>query len=151
LTFLNSKVPLCPIGVVNKRAIILLSFLAYSVTLVHSFVPHHHHEGAKIGQHHHHGNKTDHHHHHHEEHEGNQSLSHVFADAIHHPASEVALHTAQTENVQKKNGSVDVIIFKIRQPIFPELKPPDIPIHYQEKHHSSQQDSFFLLRGPPVA
>jgi hypothetical protein len=148
LTFLNSKVPLCSIGVVNKRAIILLSFLAYSVTLVHSFVPHHHNEGAKIGQHHHHGNKTD---HHHEEDEENQSLSHVFADAIHHPASEVALHTAQAENVQKKNGSVDIIIFKISQLIFSELKPPDIAIHYQENHHLSQQDSFFLLRGPPVA
>ena len=31
-----------------KRAIILLSFLAYSLTLVHSIVPHHHHEGAKV-------------------------------------------------------------------------------------------------------
>ena len=142
-----------------KRLIILITFLAYSLSLVHSLVPHHHDEETQIGHHHHHhGSEKDHHHHgsekdhhHPEQDHENKSLSQVFADALHHPASEVVIHTPQSENVEKKNAAVDDVIFIISQLIFPELKPPDIPIHHREKHYSSNGDSFFLLRAPPVA
>lgn len=132
-----------------KRAIILLSFLAYSLTLVHSIVPHHHHEGAKVDSHHHGTGNS--HHHHQEEHDERESLSQVFSDATHHPASNVVIHTPQSDILQKNKQSVNLLIFAISQLVFPELKPPDIPAHHQENHYISQQYSFFLLRAPPVA
>jgi hypothetical protein len=135
---------------VYKKAIILLSFLAYSLTLVHSLVPHHHDEEANIDHHHHHhGNQKD--HHHHEQDNDNESLSHVFADAIHHPASEVVIHNAGSKHIQKSNNPVDLFIASIRQTIFLRIRPPDPSTVYQEKHYASQQHSFFLLRAPPVA
>jgi hypothetical protein len=110
-------------------------------------VPHHHHEKTKT-DHHHHGSAT---HHHHEQHNEDKSLSHIFADAIHHPASDIVIHAGQSENVKKKTERVKILISRISQLILPELKPPDIPVHYRETYYSSDQDSFFLLRAPPVA
>lgn len=114
-------------------------------------MPHRHDGEAKIDHHHeHHGGERHHHHHHEHDHE-NKSLSDVFADAIHHPASDVVVHVPQSENAAKKTAHVDDLIFTVSQLIFPELKPPDIPIHHREKHYSFKEDSYFLLRGPPVA
>lgn len=133
-----------------KRAVILLSFLAYSLTLVHSLVPHHHDEEARIeDHHHHHGNQKD--HHHHEQNDGNKSLSHVFSDAIHHPASEVVIHSPESKHIQKSNYPVDLFIARIGETISPRIRPPDPSTRYQENHYSFQQHSFFLLRAPPVA
>lgn len=129
-----------------KRTVILLTFLSYFLTLVHSLVPHHHHDGSKIA--HHQGSDTS--DHHHEPENENNSISHVFAYAIHHPASDVVIHSRQFDIVQKNKQSVDVLIFTFSQLLFPELKPPDIPIPHQGNHYSSEQDSFFLLRAPPV-
>lgn len=135
---------------VDKRAIILLSFLAYSLTLVHNLVPHHHHEEAKTDRHHrHHASEKD--HHHHEQDEENKSLSHVFADAIHHPASELVIHNPESQHIQKSNNPIDLFIAKIGETMFLRIRPPDPLTNYQETHYSSDQDTFFLLRAPPVA
>ena len=126
-----------------------MSFLAYSLTLVHSLVPHHHHDEAKIEHHHHHGSDKD--HHHPEQDDEDKSLSHVFADAIHHPASERVIQTPESQHIQKSSNAVDLFIAKIGDILFLRIRPPDPLTNYQKKHYSSQQDSFFLLRAPPVA
>ena len=132
-----------------KRIVILLTFLAYSLTLVHSLVPHHHHVEVTIDHHHHDGTQKD--HHHHEQHDDNKSLSHIFADAIHHPASEVVIHNPASQHIQKSNNPVDLFIAKIDETIFLRIRPPDPSTNYQEPHYPSNEDSFFLLRAPPVA
>lgn len=129
--------------------IILLSFLAYSLALVHSLVPHHHHEKAKIDHHHHHGSEKD--HHHHEKDNDDKSLGHVFADAIHHPASELVIHNRESQHIQKSSNPVDLFIAKIGEVVVLRIRPPDPSTNYQEKYYSSQQDLFFLQRAPPVA
>jgi hypothetical protein len=110
-------------------------------------VPHHHHEEGQTD--HHHGSEKDHHHHEHDD--ENKSLSHVFADAIHHPASKVVIQNPESQRIQKSTSAVDLFISKIDETIFLRIRPPDPLTDYQEKHYSSEQHSFFLLRGPPVA
>lgn len=148
--FVNPKYLTLEFAAVYKRSIILLSFLAYSLTLVHSVVPHHHHDEGKTDHHHHrHGNDKD--HHHHGQDDGDKSLSHVFADAIHNPASEVVIHNPEPEHLQKSNYPVDLFISKIGAIIFLRIRPPDPLSDYQEAHYSTNHDSFYLLRAPPVA
>ncbi|MGC1240372.1 MAG: hypothetical protein WA874_02230 [Chryseosolibacter sp.] len=131
-----------------KSVIILLTFLAYSMTLVHSVVPHHHDEEANTG-HHHHGNGD---HHHHDDHDQDKkTISHVFADAIHHPASEIVIQPTESVRFHKKHKTVDILIVKLNELLIPVLKPPDRRPMHQEKYYSSYQDSFFLLRAPPAA
>ena len=142
-----------------KKAVILLTFLAYSLTLVHSLVPHHHHdEGKTVHGHQHHDDASSlvHHHadsgdHHHHNEDDDKTLTHVFADAIHNPASEVFVPAQESMGIQKKNKAVAILIVKLNGLLIPELKPPDWTFTYQEKYHSSNPDSFFLLRAPPVA
>jgi hypothetical protein len=133
-----------------KRIIILVSFLAYSLTLVHSLVPHHHQNEAKADHHHQHQN-SDKDHHHPEQHGDDKSLSHIFADAIHHPASELVIQNPESQRIQKGSNAVDLFIAEIGETILLRIRPPDPLTNYQENHYSSQQDSFFLLRAPPVA
>ncbi|REK04642.1 MAG: hypothetical protein DWQ44_01435 [Bacteroidetes bacterium] len=45
-----------------KHLIIFSLFLAYSLLLVHSVIPHHHHDTPQEAEHHHHSEHTDHHH-----------------------------------------------------------------------------------------
>jgi Ca2+/H+ antiporter len=132
-----------------KKAIILLTFLAYSLTLVHSLVPHRHNNEARVG-HHHHGSDEHHHHHHNDKDDHDKSINSLLADAIHNPASEVFV-SAQAVGVQKKNNTDAILIVKLNELLVPELKPPDRAFTYQDKYHSSNPDSFFLLRAPPVA
>jgi hypothetical protein len=120
------------------------------LTLVHSIVPHHHHEEAKTDHHdHHYGNQKD--HHHQEQDDGDKSLSHVFADAVHHPASELVIQNPESQHIQKSSNAIDLFIARIGETIFPRTRPPDPLTHDQETHYSHDENSFFLLRAPPVA
>jgi hypothetical protein len=128
-----------------KRATILLTFLAYSLTLIHSAVPHHHHQEVAQVNHHHHDDERGHDHGSDEK----NTLSHFFADAIHHPAAELAIHSSQSENVAKSKAT-DFVITILNRIILPESKPPDIVTYYQPRHYSSDQFRLFLLRAPPA-
>jgi hypothetical protein len=148
LIFANSGVPLQLTGrSLHKKVVILLTFLAYTLTLAHSVVPHHH-DDTRVG-HHHHGNGD---HPHHDDHDDDKNtISQVFADAIHHPASEIVVQPSETVFFHKKHKTVDTLIVKLSELLIPVLKPPDRrPVH-QQKYYSSYQDSFFLLRAPPAA
>jgi hypothetical protein len=129
-----------------KTAVILLSFLAYSLTLVHSVVPHHHHD--KQVSDHHHENSDDHHHHDNADHE-EKSVSHAFADAIHFPGSEIAIPAKQSLTIEKV-VIIDLQVDNLVSFLLPQLKPPDVNADRRQAHYSSRHQSFFLLRGPPV-
>jgi hypothetical protein len=131
-----------------KRSIILLSFLAYSLTLVHSIVPHHHHQEPISKHHHHHDEAKD---HHHEDHDEKKTVSHAFADAIHFPGSDVALHGQVSENVQKVFFIAGICSDNLTALLSQELKPPDRNTDYRQTHYSAFHYSLFLLRAPPVA
>lgn len=132
-----------------KRIIILLSFLAYSLSLVHSLVPHRHDEKAKVHHHHHHDNGND--HHHHEEEQENIPLSDVFASAIHQTSSELIFQIPESHHIKKSWKSVDLFVARISEIMFVRTEPPDRLANYQQEHYSFRQDSFYLLRAPPVA
>jgi len=136
---------------VYKRVIILLSFLAYSLSMAHSLVPHRHDGKAKVHHHHHHHDNENDHHHHNEEDQEDKSLSDAFAAAIHHPASGLIIRNPESQHIQKSSSAVDLFIAKIGEIIFVRRKPPAPLTNYQQKHYSFRQDSFFLLRAPPVA
>jgi hypothetical protein len=130
-----------------KRSVILLSFLAYSLTLVHSIVPHHHHD-KQVSDHHHHENSSD--HHHHDDHE-EKSVSQSFADATHFPGSEIVLHPQQSETIQKFTVIIALRVDNQKFLLSPQLKPPDLNVDHRPAFYSSTQHSLFLLRAPPVA
>jgi hypothetical protein len=130
-----------------KRSIILLSFLAYSLTLVHSIVPHHHHDEA-ISKHHHHDESKD---HDHDDHDEKKTVSHAFADAIHFPGSDVALLGQSSDNVQKVFFVVAICSDNLTLLLSQQLKPPDCNVDYRQTHYSAFHYSLFLLRAPPVA
>jgi len=134
-----------------KRVTILLTFLAYSLTLMHSVVPHHHNEEANTGHHHHGGGIHDHHHEDHDDDKDQKTVSHLFADAIHHPASEIFVPAPESKTIQKKNPAVYILIIQLSDLLSIELKRPDTWSTYQQKYYSSDQDAFFLLRAPPAA
>lgn len=129
-----------------KRAVIFLSFLAYSLTLVHSIVPHHHHD-KQVSDHHHHENSNDHHHDDHEE----KSVSQSFADATHFPGSEIVLHPQQSETIQKITLNMVLQVDNLKHFLSPQLKPPDLNVDHRPAYYSSAPHSLFLLRAPPVA
>ena len=138
-----------------KRLILLLTFLAYAVTMVHNLVPHRHEqEHSKVNDHHQHHHT----HHHHGENEGdsphggdeNDNAIHSFADAMHHPAAGQGIHVNPAKEFQKKTRAVDVFIPVLNGIFLPDLKPPDIYFTVQQTHYPSDHPAFFLLRAPPV-
>jgi hypothetical protein len=131
-----------------KRSIIMLSFLAYSLTLVHSIVPHHHHD-KPISKHHHHHNESK--GHHHDDHDEKKTVSHAFADAIHIPGSQVALHSQSPENVQKVFFISEICSDYLTCLLSQQLKPPDLNVDDRQTHYSAFHYCLFLLRAPPVA
>jgi hypothetical protein len=131
-----------------KRSIILLSFLAYWLTLVHSIVPHLHHDKPTSKQHHHHDGSKD---HDHDDHQEKKSVSHAFADAIHFPGSDVTLHGPTSDNVQKIFFVVKICSDNLMSLLSQQLKPPDRNADYRQTHYSAFHYSLFLLRAPPVA
>jgi hypothetical protein len=131
-----------------KRSIILLSFLAYALTLVHSIVPHHHHDEPTSNHHHHHDGSND---HDHDDHDEEKTVSHAFADAIHFPGSDVALHGQSSDNVQKIGFVSEICSDYLTSLLSQQLKPPDLNVDYRQTHYSAFHYSLFLLRAPPVA
>lgn len=89
-------------------------------------------------------------HHHPEQHGDNKSLSRFFADAIHHPASELVIQNPESERIQKSSNAVDLLLSRSVETIFVRIRSRDPLTNYQEKLYSSQQDSFFLLRGHKI-
>ncbi|QLH33486.1 MAG: hypothetical protein HWD62_14620 [Cyclobacteriaceae bacterium] len=108
-----------PLGM-TKRIIILISFLAYSLTFIHSVVPHHHHE-IKTAKHQH-SETNDHNHSDHE----NKTVNHAFADAVHVPGSEVVIHSGQTEVTVKFSQVAELRTDNLLDLLSPQLKPPDL-------------------------
>jgi hypothetical protein len=138
-----------------KRVTILLTFLAYTVAMVHNLVPHRHEqEHSKVNDHHHHHNAP----HRHGESQGDShqrgdepdNAIHSFADAIHHPASGQGIHVNPSKEFQKKTRAVDVFIPVLNGIFLPDLKPPDIYFAAQRTHYPADHPAFFLLRAPPV-
>jgi hypothetical protein len=127
-----------------KRGIILLSFLAYSLTLVHSIVPHHHHN-QPISNHHHHESKD------HDDHDEKNTVSHAFADAIHFPGSDVAIHGQSPDCAQKTFSVSEICSEYLTSLLFHQQKPPDVNVDYRQTHYTNFYNSLFLLRAPPVA
>ena|SRR5688572_2180100 len=130
-----------------KRSIILVSFLAYSLTLVHSIVPHHHHD-QPVSEHYHHDGSKEHHHHDDQE---EKTVSHAFADAIHFPGSDVVIHVQSTDNIQKLSYASDLCFENTISLLSRQLKPPDLNIDPRRTHYSTDKYSLFLLRAPPAA
>ena len=128
-----------------KTTVILLSFLAYSLTLVHSIVPHHH--DKQLSDHHHHENLSDHHH----DDDEQKSVSQSFADATHFPGSEIVLHPQQSETIQKITQIFGLHVDNLKCFLSPQLKPPDLNVDQRPAYYSSAPHSFFLLRAPPEA
>jgi hypothetical protein len=131
-----------------KRCIILLSFLAYSLTLVHSIVPHHHHEEPTSKNRHHHNESKA---HDHDDHEEKKTVGHAFADAIHFPGSDIVLHGQSSDNVQKTFFIPGICSYNLTTLLSQQLKPPDLNVDYRQRHYSAFQYSLFLLRAPPIA
>lgn len=131
-----------------RRLIILLSFLAYSVMLVHNLVPHHHHDEQIVQSHHHHNH--DHSEQDHHDDENRKSLSHFFGDVIHHPALKQIIHSSLMEDVQKSKKVNEFFSLTTEQVLLPDLKPPDIPAAYQTKQYSFNLFANSLLRAPPA-
>jgi hypothetical protein len=131
-----------------KNAVVLLSFLAYSLVLIHSIVPHHHHDEHTSEHRHFHDSKD--HHHHGDDHEEN-SLSHAFADVIHFPGAEVAIHPRQVVTLKHVSTVGDLLVTDLTQLLLSQLKPPDLNVDRRQAHYSSTHQSLFLLRAPPVA
>jgi hypothetical protein len=130
-----------------KRSIILLSFVAYALTLVHSIVPHHHHDRPTSEHHHDHESKD---HHAHDDHE-QKTISHAFADAIHFPGSDLVIYSQQSEAVQKIFPVATGYFNEVRLLLSTQLKPPDRNIDQRSASYLSVSHSLFLLRAPPVA
>jgi hypothetical protein len=131
-----------------KRSIILLSFLAYSLTLVHSIIPHHHHD-EPISKHHlHHDESND---HDHDDHDEKKTVSHAFADAIHFPGADVALHQQSSDNIEKVFFVAGFCSDNLTSLLSQQLKPPDSNADYRQIRYSAFHYSLFLLRAPPVA
>lgn len=89
-------------------------------------------------------------HDHHDDHD-QKIISHVFADAVHHPGAGLIIHTPDSEIIQKKAIAADILIAKLEGFLNPELKPPAALSVYRKKYRSSYKDTFFLLRAPPLA
>ena len=130
-----------------KRTVIVLTFLAYALTLAHSLVPHRHDDEAKLSHHHHHENGTSHHHHDEDE---QKSLSHSFEDAIHHPSSGVVIQSSLCESPGKKCPFFELVLIHSNDHLLSLLRPPDTPAENNIRHHSSGHGLLFQLRGPPV-
>lgn len=130
-----------------KQIIILLTFMAYSLTLVHSLVPHHHHDEAdKIHSHDHNDHSQGNHH----ENEDEKSLSQFFADAIHHPSAKITIHSPQSGNIQNGKTIIWSYILTQEQILLPKQKPPGNNIAYQAVPYSANLFTRSLLRAPPA-
>ena len=130
-----------------KSCIIFLLFLAYSLTLVHSVVPHHHHqEVADIHSHSHHEDATRNHH----DSDDEKSISHFFSEAVHHPSAKLTVLSPYSENILKSKPSTAHLMLRLEQIFLPMFKPPENNATFQVDHYSSHLFTLSLLRAPPV-
>jgi hypothetical protein len=127
-----------------KRITILFTFLAYSMSLVHSFVPHHHHDEEVA------------HHHHHDSHAQDDTtnipdvLADALAEAIHSPESEFFVHGQTLEQKVKNNLANDFITAFVCSLTLSDWEPPGfIPIDRSE-FYDYNLSSISLLRAPPA-
>jgi hypothetical protein len=134
-----------------KRATILLTFLAYSFSLVHSLVPHHHHEEKVAHTHHEHhsdsnrnddsDNDTDH---------DNNQLRDIFAEFAHGSASNFFIH-AQTSEQKTKVSYAFEFVFAYAYSLTPSDKqPPGFVCIDQQELYDYNVSSISLLRAPPA-
>jgi hypothetical protein len=132
-----------------KRFIILFTFLAYSLTLTHSLVPHHH-DDDLIQSELHHDEASSGHHDDDSDNSNDQLLSHFFSDAVHHPSADIAIHSSQSENVTKDYGQHIFLVPPFTQLLLPDLEPPDVFKFYQAHSYSIHLFSASHLRAPPA-
>jgi hypothetical protein len=143
---LNYKLHLLPRKAMIKRIIILFTFLAYSLTLVHSLIPHRHDDERSQAQNeHHHGHDEDDHH----EHE-KTDLSHFFSDVVHHPSAEQVIHSSQSENVQKTKALDNFVALVFDKVLLLDFKPPDRHFTDQDVHYSLDLIGNSHMRAPPA-
>jgi hypothetical protein len=131
-----------------KRTIILLTFLAYTLTLVHSVVPHRHDEK----QTHHHEHTSDHHHHDEDTGEENHDidLTHFFTKAEHHAGAQTFIPSHTSESRAKEAGKLVILSSIIYLSFEVDSGPPD-PIPIQDEFApSSEHFKISLLRAPPA-
>jgi hypothetical protein len=131
-----------------KTSIILLCSLAYSLTLVHSVVPHHHHDKITSELHQHDDSKD---HRHHDDSHDQKSVRHAFADAIHFPGSDIVDLFQSTGSVQKTCFVLKVCSENLVALLPRQLKPPDLNSDDRQRRYLAIHYSLFLLRAPPVA
>lgn len=131
-----------------KRFIILWMALAYSLSFAHSVVPHvHRDEAAKVHSHQH---DTHSHHHHHDDGNDDVTLSHFFADVIHHPSGSFLIHNQASENVPKIKAFAQFSLLASDLVLPPKSEPPDCNSSYRSIHYSLRLLSTSLLRAPPA-
>lgn len=130
-----------------KRFIILVSFLAYSLTLIHNLVPHQHEDLSVINNHRQHKSDADGHHHHDDK---ENDLKDIFSDAIHHPSAEKVIHGSESVNVQKNKTSGYWIVLAIDHVLLNNLKPPDKNIFFQVSRYCFDLLTNSHLRAPPA-
>ncbi len=129
-----------------KLLTILLTFLAYSITLVHNLVPHQHKDTHHTNTHHQHENDEDDHHHE----DGKNDLGDLFADVIHNPSCVEVIHSSQFENVQKNKAFDYYTVLVIDQELLCDFKPPDKNTFFQVSHYYFNLPENSHLRGPPA-
>ena len=130
-----------------KSCIIFLLFLAYSLTLVHSVVPHHHHQEVDdIHSHSHHEDATRNHH----DSDDEKSISQFFSEAVHHPSAKLTFLSPYSENILKSKTSTVHLIPRLEQIFLPMFKPPENNAPFHVDHYSSYLVTLSLLRAPPV-
>jgi hypothetical protein len=128
-----------------KRITILLTFLAYSLSLVHSLVPHHHREDVTEHTEHHHSNE----HHENDEDSAGTDLAYFFGQAEHHPAAQFTLHSNNSNKQDNSNSAFDCLALYFYSTISSDGEPPGLVVIDQE----NCSDSYFkisLLRAPPA-
>jgi hypothetical protein len=125
-----------------KPLLLALSILAYSIALLHNFVPHHHHDEHE-GKYEQYSNYHN--------YDATESLTHFFGDITHHPSANHVTHRSQTDSTIKWKVA-DEVFFVASHRILPGyFKPFDCLVVYQIRYFSQSFFSISLLRGPPVA
>jgi hypothetical protein len=133
-----------------KKVFLLISFLGYMFTLVHSFVPHHHHDQEH--EHHQHSHAQSEHHHHNNHHESeDNALSHAFADIIHVPGSEIIAPPSPSLVLPEYSPSAESLIYELTYCLSPQLNKHKPGVDPRLNYYSSCCHQLFLLRAPPTA
>jgi hypothetical protein len=135
-----------------KRITILFTFLAYSLSLVHSLVPHHHHE-EKIAHHHHHE------HHHDSDHDDNSDsdtnqdsnqLSDMFSEFAHSSAGQFFIHPQTSEQKIKASHAFEFVFAYAYSLILSDEQPPGFVHIERQESYDYNVSSISLLRAPPA-